>query len=52
LLWVDPGVDLALVALCSIPFGPWAMQAWPALSDAVLTWAGETRYCTSGDETG
>jgi len=36
LLWVDPTADLALVALCSTPFGPWAKEAWPALSDAVL----------------
>jgi hypothetical protein len=37
LLWVDPTVDLALVALCSTAFGPWAKEAWPAVSDAVLT---------------
>jgi CubicO group peptidase (beta-lactamase class C family) len=36
LLWVDPTADLALVALGSAPFGPWAKEAWPALSDAVL----------------
>gem|GEM_PF-135916 len=40
LLWVDPTADLALVGVCSTPFGPWAKQAWPALSDAVLAWAG------------
>lgn len=40
MLWVDPIVDLALVALCSTPFGPWAKEAWPALSDAVLAGAG------------
>jgi len=39
LLWVDPAVDLALVALSSTPFGPWAKEAWPLLSDAVLDWA-------------
>jgi CubicO group peptidase (beta-lactamase class C family) len=39
-LWVDPSADLALVGLCSTPFGPWAKEAWPALSDAVLAWAG------------
>jgi CubicO group peptidase (beta-lactamase class C family) len=40
LLWVDPRADLALVGLCSTPFGPWAKDAWPALSDAVLAAAG------------
>jgi CubicO group peptidase (beta-lactamase class C family) len=40
LLWVDPTVDLALVALSSTPFGPWAKEAWPALADAVLAGAG------------
>ena len=37
MIWVDPAVDLALVALADEPFGPWAAQAWPALADAVLT---------------
>jgi CubicO group peptidase (beta-lactamase class C family) len=35
-LWVDPAFDLALVALTDRPFGPWALDAWPAISDAVL----------------
>ena len=35
-LWIDPDVDLALVALTDREFGPWALAAWPALSDAVL----------------
>jgi CubicO group peptidase (beta-lactamase class C family) len=35
-LWVDPVVDRALACLTERPFGPWALQAWPALSDAVL----------------
>jgi CubicO group peptidase (beta-lactamase class C family) len=35
-LWVDPGLGLALAALGSTPFGPWATEAWPALSDAVI----------------
>jgi CubicO group peptidase (beta-lactamase class C family) len=35
-LWVDPDADLALACLSDRPFGPWALQAWPALSDAVL----------------
>lgn len=36
LLWVDPDAGRALVSLSGRPFGPWAAQAWPQLSDAVL----------------
>ena len=35
-LWVDPAVDRALVVLTDRDFGPWALEAWPALSDAVV----------------
>ncbi|HXW80338.1 MAG TPA: serine hydrolase domain-containing protein [Acidimicrobiales bacterium] len=35
-LWVDPDARLAVAALGSTTFGPWATEAWPALSDAVL----------------
>jgi CubicO group peptidase (beta-lactamase class C family) len=35
-LWVDPEAGLATVALTDRPFGPWALDAWPAFSDAVL----------------
>ena len=35
-LWVDPEADLALACLTDLDFGPWALEAWPALSDAVL----------------
>ena len=35
-LWVDPVADRALACLTERPFGPWALEAWPALSDAVL----------------
>jgi CubicO group peptidase (beta-lactamase class C family) len=35
-LWVDPQVRLAAVALADRHFGPWALEAWPAFSDAVL----------------
>jgi CubicO group peptidase (beta-lactamase class C family) len=35
-LWVDPEADLALACLTDLQFGPWALEAWPALSDAVL----------------
>jgi CubicO group peptidase (beta-lactamase class C family) len=35
-VWVDPVADVALACLTERPFGPWALAAWPALSDAVL----------------
>jgi len=35
-LLVDPTVDHALVCLTDRDFGPWAIQAWPPLCDAVL----------------
>ncbi len=35
-LWVDPDAGLALGALTDRDFGPWALEAWPRLSDAVL----------------
>ena len=35
-VWVDPVADAALAVLTDRPFGPWAAEAWPALSDAVL----------------
>ena len=36
-LWVDPVAELALGVLTDRDFGPWALEAWPALSDVVLT---------------
>jgi CubicO group peptidase (beta-lactamase class C family) len=39
-LWVDPVAGLALACLTDRPFGAWAGEAWPALSDAVLAAAG------------
>jgi CubicO group peptidase (beta-lactamase class C family) len=35
-LWVDPVAGVALACLTDRPFGAWAGEAWPALSDAVL----------------
>jgi CubicO group peptidase (beta-lactamase class C family) len=35
-LWVDPVVDRALVCLTDREYGPWALGAWPAFSDAVI----------------
>lgn len=36
-LWVDPEPRLALACLTDREFGPWAKEAWPPLSDAVLS---------------
>jgi len=35
-LWVDPDAGVALGVLTDRPFGDWAKDAWPALSDVVL----------------
>jgi CubicO group peptidase (beta-lactamase class C family) len=35
-LWADPEVGLATVVLTDRDFGPWALDAWPRFSDAVL----------------
>jgi CubicO group peptidase (beta-lactamase class C family) len=35
-LWLDPDADVALAVLTDLEFGDWALEAWPALSDAVL----------------
>lgn len=35
-LWVDPEAGLACIALTDRDFGDWAIQAWPAFTDAVL----------------
>ncbi|HEY2355387.1 MAG TPA: serine hydrolase domain-containing protein [Gaiellaceae bacterium] len=40
-LWVDPDARLACGVLASRDFGDWAIEAWPAYSDAVLA-AGST----------
>jgi CubicO group peptidase (beta-lactamase class C family) len=36
MFWVDPEVQLGLVALADREFGDWAINAWPVLADAVL----------------
>jgi CubicO group peptidase (beta-lactamase class C family) len=36
-LWVDPRAGLALACLTDLDFGDWAVDAWPRLSDAVLS---------------
>ncbi|MFI9046315.1 serine hydrolase domain-containing protein [Streptomyces sp. NPDC053427] len=35
-LWVDPDAGAACIALSDRAFGPWAVEAWPPLTDAVL----------------
>ncbi len=35
-VWVDPEAGVACVAAGRVPFGPWAVEAWPRLSSAVL----------------
>lgn len=35
-LWVDPDAGAACVALTDRDFGPWAVEAWPPFTDAVL----------------
>jgi CubicO group peptidase (beta-lactamase class C family) len=35
-LWLDPEAGVALACLTDLEFGEWALEAWPALSDAVL----------------
>ncbi len=36
-LWVDPDAGAACVALTDRDFGEWAIDAWPAFTDGVLT---------------
>jgi CubicO group peptidase (beta-lactamase class C family) len=36
-LWVDPQAGAACASLSNLDFGDWAKDAWPRLSDAVLT---------------
>ncbi|HZQ65181.1 MAG TPA: serine hydrolase domain-containing protein [Gaiellaceae bacterium] len=36
-LWVDPEPGVALACLTDLEFGKWATEAWPQLSDAVLS---------------
>lgn len=35
-LWIDPDARAACVALTDRAFGPWAIEAWPPFTDAVL----------------
>ena len=35
-IWADPDAKLAMVALTDRDFGEWALDLWPAMSDAVI----------------
>lgn len=35
-LWVDPVAEIGLCVQTGREFGPWALESWPILSDAVL----------------
>jgi CubicO group peptidase (beta-lactamase class C family) len=35
-LWIDPDAGAAGIALTDRAFGPWAVEAWPVFTDAVL----------------
>jgi CubicO group peptidase (beta-lactamase class C family) len=39
-LWIDPEIDRALACLTDREFGPWALEAWPSLSDRVVARSG------------
>ena len=36
-LWVDPAIEVALACLTDRDYGPWALDAWPRFSDAVIS---------------
>ncbi|MGB5759850.1 MAG: serine hydrolase domain-containing protein [Acidimicrobiales bacterium] len=38
--WYDPVAEVFCTVLTDRPFGPWAAESWPTLSDAVLEEAG------------
>ncbi|MEV8564517.1 serine hydrolase domain-containing protein [Streptomyces sp. NPDC051322] len=42
-LWVDPVAGAACVVLTDRDFGPWAIDAWPPFTDAVLAEIGSAR---------
>ena len=35
-IWADPEIELALIVLTDRDFGDWALEIWPAISDAVI----------------
>ncbi len=50
-LWVDRSAGLVCVALTDREFGPWALEVWPAFSDAVLDAYGGAARITGEDRT-
>jgi CubicO group peptidase (beta-lactamase class C family) len=36
-IWADPDAELVMVALTDRDFGEWALDLWPAISDAVIS---------------
>ncbi|MFT5203440.1 MAG: CubicO group peptidase (beta-lactamase class C family) [Candidatus Aldehydirespiratoraceae bacterium] len=36
MIWIDPVNNVTCIALADHPFGPWAIDAWPPLSDYAL----------------
>jgi len=38
-IWIDPVAGIGLCVQSGREFGPWALEAWPVLSDAVLAGA-------------
>jgi CubicO group peptidase (beta-lactamase class C family) len=36
-IWADPELELALVVLTNRDFGEWAIEPWPAISDAAIS---------------
>jgi CubicO group peptidase (beta-lactamase class C family) len=47
-LWVDPDAGLACGCVTNRDFGPWAIEAWPALSDAVVATFGSESHGAPG----
>ena len=43
MFWLDPDHDVAVIALTDREFGPWALDAWPSLSDDALAAHGSVR---------
>lgn len=43
-VWVDPDAGVACASLSDREFGPWAADAWPSLSDAVLDEVGRRAH--------
>jgi len=47
-VWVDPEAAVSLCCLTDREFGPWALEAWPKLSDAVLVEVSRRRQIGDG----